>query len=104
MDNNIEKNLLVFNNYNPQNSFDILLEKLEKIENKINVLEQDLNTKTEALDNKIEKLLQSTKSLIQYFTSKHDRDIREVNYRLRSYASQHTPPINFVPQKGDIIL
>lgn len=67
---------------------------------KVYDLEQRIIPKLEDLDNKLDKLIQSNKSLIAYFSAISDRDARNLNYRIRTYASKnnHLPPASFVPE------
>jgi len=91
--------LLVFSNYGEIKSDSNIEKRLENIETRLNSIEDNLVS----IQDKITKLFESTKSLVQYFNSVHERDIREFNYKLRSYATKQTPPINFFPTKGDLI-
>lgn len=75
-----------------------LADKVEIIEDKLEKLMQ--STKIEEIDIKLDKLIQSNKSLLQYFGSIHERDIRDLNYRIRGYASKNMSPINFVPHRS----
>ena len=74
--------------------------QIEILSKRVENLEQYIIPKMDDMDNKLEKLIQSHKSLIAYFGSVSGRDTRELNYKIRSYASKNKlPPTSFVPER-----
>ena len=79
-----------FNDYNPKSTEPELLEKLK-------IMEVNLAR----LDAKMDKIIESNKSLIAYFSTMSDHDIRDLNYKIRSYSAKtkQLPPVAFVPER-----
>ena len=61
----------------------------------------EMKIEVKRLHQKMDMLIESNKNLIAYFSSLHERDVRELNYKIRSYASKSRPlpPTNFVASK-----
>ena len=76
-------------------------EEIVKLNQRVEELEQKLVPKLEDIDTKLEKLIQSNRSLIDYFSAVNERDVRDLNYKIRGYSSKgkHLRPINFVPER-----
>lgn len=74
-------------------------EKVEMLASKLNKLETEIIPKLESLETKLDKLIQSNKNLIEFFSSAHNRDIRELNYCIRSFPQKKMPPVKFVPSR-----
>jgi hypothetical protein len=71
-----------------------LTQHVEDLEQKVIPTLGDMNAK-------LEKLIQSHRSLIDYFSAVNERDVRDLNYKIRGYSSKskHLRPINFVPER-----
>lgn len=92
---------------NEESTIDLLLKQVSEqssqiasLTNRIENLESHIYPQMANIDHKLEKLIQSHKSLIAYFGSINGRDVRDLNYKIRSYASKNRlPPISFVPER-----
>lgn len=68
---------------------------------KLNVRIEELHFTINKVNEKLDKLIQSNKSLIQYFSSINERDVRDLNYKIRMHAIPNNRlfPASFVPEK-----
>jgi hypothetical protein len=84
-----------------EKKLDILYEIIIKIDNQQNILNNFIINEIKQVNNKLEKIIESNKSLIAYFNAINQRDIRELNYKIRGYSSKNFPAINFVKEKSN---
>jgi predicted nucleic acid-binding Zn-ribbon protein len=88
------------NDYAPEQKTD---PEEQSLNQRVQVLEESinkLNDRLETIHKKLDRLIESNKSLIAYFSSVSDRDIRDLNFKIRGYSSKHMAPIGFVPEKS----
>lgn len=103
---NSSKNSWLFFDYNPEkgstDKVDEMETKINEIHSKLEHLENSVIPKITELDKKLDRLINSNKSLIAYFSAINDRDVRELNYRIRGFSSKkkQIPPVNFVPERS----
>lgn len=71
------------------------------IEKRLQDLENQVMPKLAELDNKLNKLIESHKSFIAYFSALNDRDVRDVNLRIRGFNGGKFPPMGFVPERSN---
>ncbi len=78
-------------------------EEFVKLNQRVEELEQQIIPKLEDMDHKLEKLIQSHRSLIDYFSAVNERDVRDLNYKIRGYSSKgkQLRPVNFVPERSN---
>lgn len=55
-------------------------------------------TRLMSIESKLDKLIESHKSMINYFHAMENNDARQLNYKIRAFASGSAPPIPFKPE------
>lgn len=57
-----------------------------------------IESKLVSIESKLDKLIESHKNMINYFHAMENNDARQLNYKIRGFASGIAPPIPFKPE------